>query len=102
EVPSDTTTYLLSDLNSAHAETEAMQDSSVLSISGTINCVKPCIKIIRDGGVNGSIKMRHRVGSTDTDLSAFPTSSVYSLIAAVLSLDPATGLAWTTSGLDGV
>ncbi len=102
EVPHDSdTTYLVSDLNTAHAETEGMQPASTLSISGTINCAKPCIVVKRDGGTNGSIKLRHRSNTTDTDLTGFATTASYTLLAKLLDTDPATSSAWLTGGIDG-
>lgn len=103
EVPHDSdTTYLVTD-GAGGAETEAVSDTAGASISGTINCVKAMCVLKRDGATNGSIKQRRRSGSTDSDLgSAFATTASYTLCASLMDTDPATSLAWSTSGIDGV
>lgn len=98
--PNSDTDYVITDLNTAHAETEAMQPASTFSIGGTINCVKAVAILKRDGATNGSVKLRTRSASTDTDASAFASTSAYLLIAKLFDLDPATGSAWTTGGID--
>lgn len=103
-VPPDvafTTSYLVTSGTAGQAETEAMQPSSAKGIAGIINCVAPLVYEKRDGASNGSIALRLRSGSTDTDGTAITTLTVPAVLSIYYDTDPATGLAWTTSGIDG-
>lgn len=104
EVPHNSdTNYLITDSTSGYAETEGLEASSVLGISGTINCVKSVAVLKRDGASNGAVTLRTRSGSTDTDTgSDYASTSAYALIAKIFDVDPADSGAWSTSDLDGL
>lgn len=104
EVPHDSdTTYLLSSLGSGDAETEALQATATVGISGTIAVAKSVAIAKRNGGTNGAVRLRLRSGSTDSDTSADATTTAsYALLGRIYETDPATSSAWTTSGLDAV
>jgi len=101
-LPPDTAaSYLVSTINVGDAETEASSSAASKSISGTIHCVSPSVAMLRDGGSNGRVKVRLRSGSTDSDTIAFATAASVSYSCVLNATDPATGSAWTTSGIDG-
>lgn len=104
ELPHDTaTSYLLSTLVSGNASLVTLESATSAGISGTINAVKNGIIRNRNGGSNGSINTRVRSGGTNSDTSGgSATASAIAITGAVLTTDPSTGSAWTTSGLDGV
>ena len=102
EIPTnDDTDYLLSSGTSGNAETQALISSATAGISGTINTAKAYNFARRNGGTNGSVKVRLRSNTTDTDNSgAFATTGAYNTVCLIADVDPATSAAWTTSGLD--
>lgn len=101
--PSLTTSYLVSSGTIGNAETEAMQPASAKSITGSILSVNPFIMMARNGATNGSVKRRFRSGASNFDTtSGFATTASASYTGTVYETDPNTGLAWDTSGIDGV
>jgi len=98
------TDYLLSTLVSGNAEIEALTDSGTAGISGTINCAKSMVVARQDGASAGSLKLRLRSGSTNSDTASAITGGTigtYKSFCRLYATDPATSAAWTTSGLDG-
>ena len=103
EIPHDTdTTYLLSSGADEEAETEALIDSGTAGISGTVNMVRGFVVTKRAAGSNGSIKVRLRSGSTDSDSTGVATSSAYLMRGKAFATDPATSAAWLVAALDSV
>ena len=101
EVPEDgDTSYLVSDGVATDAETETIQNHTASGANGTVNCVRSYIITKRDGGTNGSIKIRFRSNTTNSDGTAFATGASYSQNSLFYDTDPATSIAWTLSGLD--
>lgn len=96
-----TTSYLVSTVNPGDAETEAIQDASVKGITPNILAASQFVPMIRDGASNGRVKVRLRSGSTNTDSVAFATTSGVQYSCTINETDPATGAAWTTSGISG-
>lgn len=101
EVPPDNDTTYIGSSTNTDASTFAMENSSVYSISGTINCVRS-VAVCRDEGGASAIKARLRSSTTDSDSSGQNLTTTYSTVSKIYDTDPATGAAWTTSGLDGV
>lgn len=94
------TDYLLSTLGVGDAETQAVASPPV--DFSTINGVRSVIVIKRDT-INGSIKVRLRSGSTNSDAGfAVSTTSSYACYNRISETDPATGSAWTDSALDTI
>ena len=103
EVPPTTTDYMLSTGVVGDAETEAMQDTATVGITGTVNAVKSYANQIRNGAISGSIKLRMRSGATDSDTgSALASGSSVSEMERLYNTDPNTSAAWTLSGVDSV
>ncbi len=103
EVPHDgDTTYLLAPAATT-AETEALQSGASASITGTVNCVKAVATLKRNGASNGSVALRLRSGSTDSDAASnYTTTSAYVLISKIFDTDPATSSAWVLGALDSI
>lgn len=102
EVPPDgNTSYLLSTGVLTNAETEALQDTGTVGISGTINSVK-AVAVASQDSTTGNIKARLRSATTDSDATGFPTSTSYILYSKIGDVDPATGSAWVVSALDSI
>lgn len=103
EIPPDgNTSYLVSDLTVGNAETEALQDSGTVGISGTVNVVKVVNSAARDGATNGTFRTRLRSGATNSDSGGANTGAGYNAYSRLLETDPATTAAWTVSALDSV
>lgn len=103
EVPPVSTDYLVSTLSIGDAETEGMNSATYSGISGTIASAKPLIRAIRDSSVNGAITMRARAGSTNSDAASNAAiTTANQTVAQILDTNPATSLAWTAGGLDGL
>lgn len=103
ELPSDgDTTYLVSAIN-INAETEALESGASAGITGTVNVVQSFVVVKRDNAAgNGSVKLRTRSGSTDSDASTYASTSSYVLLSKIFETDPATSAAWVLSALDSV
>jgi len=102
EIPlnSDTDYLVATALN--QAETEAFTDTATAGITGTVNAVK-IVTLNKRVGSNGTITVRARSGSTDSDNAATTTStSQYAGRMRFMTTDPATSSAWTLSGVDGL
>lgn len=101
-IPTDSASYLLSTGIPGDAETEALETASSAGITGTVICVKVICVGVRNLASNGSIKIRLRSNTTDNDGLAVAVGSIYTAVrGAVLNeTDPATGTAWTLSGLN--
>lgn len=101
--PDGNTTYLLTSQVIGEAETEALQSCSEAGITGspTLLFAKMGLYCARDT-VNSVFKGRLRSGSTDSDTASASVVSNYNTFQAIHAVDPATGAAWTLSGLDGV
>jgi len=105
QVPPDvsfTTSYLVSPNVIGNAETEALQPASTKYIGGTILAVSPFIIFTRNGSLNGSVLVRVRSGSTNSDSAAASSSTAVAYSSRMMETDPNTGVAWTASGIDGV
>lgn len=101
EIPPDgSTSYLLSTGTVGDAETEGLQSCATAGISGTINAVFPIVIYVRNA-TGAQVKPRVRSGGTNSDGPASSPYGGYSKTDFSQPTDPATGLAWTTSGLDG-
>ncbi len=94
------TDYLLSDLVSGDAETEALFDATG-TVSGTVNCAK-ALAVVKQHTAGGTFQLRMRSGSVNTDTSNFTLTSIYQTLAKLFATDPNTSAAWTAGGLDGV
>jgi hypothetical protein len=91
------TSYLVSTAVVNGTYTAQMQTGSAAGITGTLNRVKALALMKRDGGSNGSVKLRFRSGSTDSDSGAnFASTGSYTLAASVFDTDPATSAAWAS------
>jgi hypothetical protein len=103
DVPNDAnTTYLLSTLVAGDAETEDVQTRAQAGISvGIINCVKPIV-ITRSIGGTGTIQLRLRSGSTDTDSTDASPVATYGSRCLLRDTDPATSAAWAAAALDAL
>lgn len=102
EVPHNSSTDYLKSTANTQAETEAFTDTAAAGISGTVNAVRVLAIVLRDGASNGSIKVRARSGSTDSDSAAASSTNAYAERGLLLLTDPATSAAWTLSGIDGL
>lgn len=100
--PNGDTNYLLSDLVATDAETESLTDSGTVAISGVVNCVKSYANVKRDGASNGSINYRLRSATTDSDGTAYASTSSYAGICHIFDTNPATGAAWAVAALDAI
>lgn len=98
-VPWDDAVYIQTSGVADQAETWGFTDYTGLSsakIAGTLTLMR----VIRDGGSNGSLKLRRRVGGTAYDLgSAAATTSTATLLGAV-DISPPGGGNWAASLLD--
>lgn len=104
EVPNNgNTDYLVTDNVSGDAETEGLTDTSTAGITGTVNAVLTEVFVRNDGASNGVIRVRTRSASTDDDTGSDTViSGAYTMRAKLYTTDPATTIAWTLSGVDGV
>lgn len=103
ETPNDgDTSYLVSTLSAGEAETFALEDTATVGISGTINAVKAMAIVKRDGAANGTVEVRIRSASTDSDNGGAQAGVAYVDLAHILDTDPATGTTWLVSALDSV
>lgn len=105
EIPhTSDTDYLVSTLNTAHADTWHLASAATYGIgaSDTIVTAKAIAIARRDGTVGGTVKSRIRQSSTTLDSANNGTGATYGLTAKLTDTDPATGVAWTPSGLDSV
>jgi hypothetical protein len=101
--PDDDTTYLLSTLVSAQASTGAFETAASAGITGTVNSVQIVVVSKRDGGSNGSVRVRMRSGSTDFDTTSNQaTGSAYDMLGISRDTDPATSAAWLLAALDSL
>lgn len=102
DLPEDgDTSYLLSTGSAGDAQTVNLTSTATAGISGTINCAKAYAVVKRDGGTNGSVKVRIRSGTTDSDTTGSASTSAYGWLGKLAEVDPSTSAAWGTSGLDG-
>ncbi len=97
EVPSDgDTTYVDSlILNNAYTATCAASGIG----SGTINNVTGIV-LARNLGAGGGNKTRVRSNASDSDTAVASATASYLAYCRVLDLDPNTGAAWTSAGVD--
>ena len=103
EIPYDSdTSYLVSTLNINDAYTAALKSATSEDISGTINTIKSIIICKQDGAVGGTYARRLRSNTTDSDGANATSVSVYGAGSRMFATDPATGVAWTVSGLNSV
>ncbi len=102
ELPHNSDTDYVQTAANGNAGTYALVSAATAGVSGTVNCVKSHHIVKRDGGSNGSTKLRTRSASTDSDTSAVASTSAYATRAKLFDTDPATSLAWTTGGIDGL
>lgn len=96
--PHDSDTTYVNALGNGNANTSTLGASGVGS--GTVLCAKALLLARRNGGTNGSIKLRTRSGSTNTDTTARAATSSYAAWAKLFETDPNTAAAWTSSALD--
>jgi hypothetical protein len=83
------------------AMTFALQDAAAAGVSGPVLAVKALAVTRRSGSSTESV-VRLRSGAADFDTQESDPDSEYLLRSRLFALDPATGLAWTFAGLDGV
>lgn len=103
EIPYSNSDYVESTLTSDQAYTGALESAATAGISGTINCAEQIIGVKRSGSANGTIRMRLRSNTTDSDTGTnYGSTSTEVTLGRIFATDPATSAAWTTSGLDGV
>lgn len=103
EVPIDNSDYVESTLTSNEAYTAALESAASAGISGTIKAAEQIIDVKRAGSANGTIRMRLRSNTTDSDTGTnYGSTSTEVTLGRIFETDPATSSAWTTSGLDGV
>jgi len=106
EIPPDdgTTNYVMTPSNGTNPNSAmfALQNTSTVSISGTILSVKGVI-MTRESASNVSAHfIRVTSGATNSDSSAFNGSTTLQGQSRVLNVDPNTSSAWTTSAIDAL
>lgn len=102
EVPPDgDTSYLLSTGVLTNAETEALQDSGTVGITGTVNSVK-AITVNKQNSSAGNLIVRLRSSSTDSNTTGAATGATYAVLSKLSDTDPATSGAWGVSALDSI
>ncbi len=89
-------------LGQGTAVTHALQDTAALGIGGAVLAVRPVAAVRRMVGSYTASALRWRSGGVDTDSAPGDGGSAFHLRARVLTLDPATGRAWTLTGVDGL
>jgi len=100
EIPHDGDTSIINTSTSGNAETVTFESCASAGISGTINAVQPYI-VCRDEGGTSAFRLRLRVNGTDNDTSTNRDhGSTYQAIQNVHTVNPTSGLPWTTSDLD--
>lgn len=100
--PNGATDYVTTSGTAGQNETNAFQNSSSASISGTVNCVRVQNVVARTAAA-GSVKGMTRSATTDSVLAtAFTTTVTYTSLNQFFATDPATSAAWTTGGVDGL
>jgi len=99
--PNGNTTYLVSPLVLNDAETEDVQTSGTVGITGTVNSVK-AESIFAQNVAGGTVQLRLRSASTDNNTSNYTTTASYVAIEKIYDTDPATSSAWTLGGIDGL
>lgn len=103
EIPTDgDTTYVKSNGSANQTTLFNLASSASAGISGTINAVKAWGRIREDTSGTSSNILRIKSSSSTLDTSALNHTASYSSKFLVASTDPATGAAWTTSGLDSL
>jgi len=108
ELPSDGTTTELS-VSAPAVSTFGLQSAAEGGIGGTIKAVRALAIIRRTVATNLPVcTVRMRSGSTDSDSAVtgtghnIQTNYKGGMIEYALETDPATGVAWTTGGLDAL
>lgn len=97
------TTYVKKSAAASQANLSAMENSSVKSIGGTIYGVKAWNAIRELNAATSAIGVRIRSSATNADSSTFDASNAtFGYQSLVRSTDPATSLAFTTAGIDGL
>lgn len=105
EIPFNTTTYVKSTGTAGDTALFAMQSSSTVGITGTINAVKAQILAREDSAVTSSNLLRIRNNATNADTTAQnlnATASYNNEQYKIQTTDPNGGGAWTLPGFDTV
>jgi hypothetical protein len=101
EVPTDGATTTIQSTAQNNVATFNMTDSATAGISGTIQAVKEitnCIQVT----TASAFKNRFKSGATNSDSATFSGGSAYAWKGFVQLTDPATTMAWTTTGIDAL
>ncbi len=99
EVPNDGDTTYISSSVLGDASSFAMDSTTTGGISGTVAAVKT-VAFLRDLTATASVKVRCRNGSTNNDTTGVTLTTSYLPYSRIDELDPNTGAAWTTGGVD--
>lgn len=103
EIPSDSdTTYVKSTGVILDLACFNVQDAATVGITGTISSVKASSIIREDAAGTSSYILRLRSGASDSDTTGSDPGTSYTNRQKVVNTDPATSVAWTLSGVDGV
>lgn len=103
EIPTDSdTTYIKCGTGGNQVHLVGLESCASAGVSGTINAVKAWVRAREDTSVTSSLRVRVRSGGTNSDTSGSNLDTTYASRFRLLTADPATSAAWTTSGLDAV
>lgn len=103
EVPTDSdTTYLKTTASAGDVHLVGLVSCATAGVSGTINAVKAFARIRETTDVTTATRVRVRSSSTNNDTGTNNPGTSYVSRFNLLTTDPATSAAWTTSALDSV
>jgi len=102
EVPRDTADYIQAPASTNRQHYVVLADSSTQGIAGTILAVKAhgMLREVTTGSSSSTLDIR--VGSSTVSTSAYNHTTTNQDINLIALVDPDTGLAWTTGGLDAM
>lgn len=101
EVPHDSDTSYITSSTSGDVTTVNLDSSATGGVSGTIAAVQ-VVGIVRDTGGASSMSIRAKSSATNSDTTAVDPGTAYKALSKILTTDPNTSAAWTTSGLDAL
>lgn len=94
------TTDYVSDSTVGHKDSYTMQNPTLNS--NTIYAVKPKVAALKDDAGTRSLKVGVRSSTTDSVSAAQALSTTQAYYSNIMTTDPATGVAWTASGINAM
>ena len=99
-VPDDDTTYIMNQLALGQVHLFGLETCATAGIAGPIKASKTIARAKENISVTSSFAIRVRSSATNSDTSGRNIGTSYDEIMKINTTDPATGSAWTESGLN--